>query len=807
MTGPILKALDVTNFRSIRGHIQAPLDAKVVLVHGENGAGKTSLLSAIELALTGRVASLQRADAGYAKQLLHRAAAQGDILLKTCADGKEQTFETRLDAKGVHCETRLEERLAAFFSERAYLPQSLLGQLLQIYQDSGSDKDSPLAKFVGKLLGLDRLDALEAGLKPLIDVRNVRKVVGGWSAAETERTRLERLLDGQRRTRASTVERLDADLKQLGALCTTLALGVEVKEANLDQVDAALLAADDSAAFQTLSDRGHELGTIRRDIAVAGKAAPEPGESGSTPVGTSYDQWETAHGAAAAALRGRIEGLLPDVALPGELGEFVGMAQTHLLAAAKQVSDRAAQARSEAARLASANAERDAARRQLAGIDAEVASMTSDAGGLAAALSELASFIKDDVCPVCERDFAETASGPLADHVHARVRELSGSAARLLTLGRARGDAQALVERLEREIEALTAKAVAPKELTELDRRNAAFETAIAELGAMADILRDGGQRLAADIAARRAASLAQSRNLALLAARETLGAFALAIGAPPLGETETFDAAAARLQTQLETEYGRLDARLTARREAMQLVAAIRTTIERRTEIDSGIQTDMAAWQETDRALNRAQALRDQGLAMRNAVDTVRSTIIRREFNDRLNRLWRDLFVRLAPAEPFVPAFRIPSSATHRLQPKLITHHRFGGQAGGTPGAMLSAGNLNTAALTLFLALHLSVPAELPWLILDDPVQSMDDVHIAHFAALLRTLSKEQGRQVVIAVHDRQLFEYLRLELSPAFADDSLLTLELSRASGRDTLCADKRYGFREETTLLAAA
>jgi ABC-type molybdenum transport system ATPase subunit/photorepair protein PhrA len=34
---------------------------------------------------------------------------------------------------------------------------------------------------------------------------------------------------------------------------------------------------------------------------------------------------------------------------------------------------------------------------------------------------------------------------------------------------------------------------------------------------------------------------------------------------------------------------------------------------------------------------------------------------------------------------------------------------------------------------------------------ILDDPVQSMDDVHIAHFAALLRTLSKEHGRQVMI--------------------------------------------------------
>ena len=113
---------------------------------------------------------------------------------------------------------------------------------------------------------------------------------------------------------------------------------------------------------------------------------------------------------------------------------------------------------------------------------------------------------------------------------------------------------------------------------------------------------------------------------------------------------------------------------------------------------------------------------------------------------------------------------------------------------------------HLNTAALTLFIALHLSVPAQLPWLILDDSVQSMDDVHIAHFAALLRTLSKEHGRQVIVTVQDRKLFEYLRLELSPAYSDDSMLTLELSRRTRRDTVCFSERLSFREETALLVA-
>jgi DNA repair protein SbcC/Rad50 len=49
--------------------------------------------------------------------------------------------------------------------------------------------------------------------------------------------------------------------------------------------------------------------------------------------------------------------------------------------------------------------------------------------------------------------------------------------------------------------------------------------------------------------------------------------------------------------------------------------------------------------------------------------------------------------------------------------------------------------------------------------------VQSVDEVHISQFAALLRTLSKQHGRQVVIiAVQGRPLFDYPCLELSAMF-------------------------------------
>jgi len=786
------------------------LDAKVVLIHGENGAGKTSLLLAIELALTGGVQSLHRADPDYVRHLVHRSASHGSVLLKALEGTVERSFKASLDENGAHSVEALDVPLAAFFRERTFLPQSLLGQLLQIYQEAGSGADSPLAKFVGELLGLDRLDALEAGLKPLVDVRNVRKVVEGWLGAENEKSRLDRLVTDQRKTKESIDETLKNALSELKVLCTALELGVDVGEKTLDVVTAALGESRDLEAFEQLSDKRRRLGAIRREIEQARIAARGQGpipQADAVAASANYAGWLAEHSVRVDALRTRVEALLPDLSLPSDPAQFAEDGVVWLCAEQKRIADRVSQERADMVRYGTAKDERKIALEQRDTIDEEVGRLSTSAGSLGSALAELTSFISDDVCPVCDRDFSELRGGSLADHVHSKVRTLSASAERLLTLGRSRSEVQLVIERLEREIQALSAREIDAKALADLDRQAASMETAIGELGAMAETLLEGSRLRADDVAARRAVSGAQSRHVSLAAARETLSEFALSIGAPDLAEGEAFEAGTARLEELLSSEDGRLERRLSMRRDGIALIATIRAAIVRREEIDATIAVDLASWEHADDALKRAQLLRDQGLAIRDTVDKIRSAIIRREFNDRLNRVWRDLFVRLAPGEPFVPAFRIPLSSTQRLQPKLVTEDRDGGETGGTPGAMLSAANYNTAALTLFIALHLSVPRELPWLILDDPVQSMDDVHIAHFAALLRTLSKEHGRQVMIAVHDRQLFEYLKLELSPAFQDDSLLTLEISRGPRRDSMCISKRFSYKEETALRVVA
>lgn len=544
MSDLILKSLDIDNFRSIRGQIHVPLDAKVVLVHGENGAGKTSLLSAVELALTGKVQSLERADPGYKKQLLHRFAAEGSVLLKILTGESERSFGASLNAAGAQSITALEEPLSAFFRERVFLPQSLLGQLLQIYQDAGNGAASPLAQFVASLLGLDRLDALEAGLKPLVDVRNVRKNVDGWLAAENERSRLDRLLSDQRKAREVLNEQIRNSINELATICTALELVVKVDEESLDEVATKLSDGNDSESFASLTDQRRRLASIKREIQAALSALKSDVvvmPVGADEVSKAFEDWNSLNEARVGALRKRIEILLPNDSLPADPEQFAEAVQIRLRTEQKQISDRGAKARADIARQVAAQNERDLASTQLNNIDAESSLLATNSGSLGAVLAELASFVTDETCPVCDRDFRELDNVPLGEHIHGKVRLLSASAERLLTLGRSRSEVQLTIERLNREIEEIATRKLTDKALAELDRRLSSIDVVINELETMMEVLREGGRLRTADIIVRRAISEAQASHISLATARDTLNEFALSIEVAVLTEGESF--------------------------------------------------------------------------------------------------------------------------------------------------------------------------------------------------------------------------------------------------------------------------
>ncbi|MBI5760910.1 MAG: hypothetical protein HZA46_20500 [Planctomycetales bacterium] len=177
------------------------------------------------------------------------------------------------------------------------------------------------------------------------------------------------------------------------------------------------------------------------------------------------------------------------------------------------------------------------------------------------------------------------------------------------------------------------------------------------------------------------------------------------------------------------------------------------------------------------ERVKDRIEAARD----LRKDVLAVKGEILNQVFNGTLNRLWRELFDRLVKVEPFRPLLGEPESIRGRMHARIQ-----GVTANVAPfpdlAAVLSCGNLNTAALSLFLALNLIEQPKHRVLVFDDPVQNMDDVKAMQFAGLLRAIVQQAGRQLVIAVHERQLFDYLRLELGPTRPNECLIAIELSR-------------------------
>lgn len=79
----------------------------------------------------------------------------------------------------------------------------------------------------------------------------------------------------------------------------------------------------------------------------------------------------------------------------------------------------------------------------------------------------------------------------------------------------------------------------------------------------------------------------------------------------------------------------------------------------------------------------------------------------------------------------------------------------------GGVAVSVMSQGELNALALSLFLPWMMLAESPFRFLIIDDPVQAMDAHKVAGLARVLESVAKT--RQVVILTHDARLLEAIR--------------------------------------------
>ena len=94
-------------------------------------------------------------------------------------------------------------------------------------------------------------------------------------------------------------------------------------------------------------------------------------------------------------------------------------------------------------------------------------------------------------------------------------------------------------------------------------------------------------------------------------------------------------------------------------------------------------------------------------------------------------------------------------------------------------PLVTFSEGQLNAVALSYFLGMALNSPSTpLSFLLLDDPLQSMDVISALGFADMCRRLRTE--RQLILTTHDRRWAELLVRKLRPRVPGTKTIITEL---------------------------
>lgn len=810
---PRLKSLSIQNFRSIRGSVVIPLDAQVVLVHGTNGMGKTSLMSAIELGLTGSISHLDD-QSKYQNFLTHIDTPGGSIqhAIEGMNGRSTGAGQVTFNTSSFDATPALDAADAGFFSERCYLPQAVLGRLLDIYDQKGTT-NSRLTEFVKELLRLDAVDALVDGFNHAFNVTRIRKLAPVYKQLEEAHDLLKRQIERERSGVEAAQEAITQRRSSLNKLIANLdpsaeSIGVDFDVAELrDKVGN---RAGDQAELASVSQQRTEVSNLlsRLDQAAAEGLDTEIAalERDAAASGSLYETWLNSQGAeithALDALREFHSTLSPldGANVEDQVRDALSWCAGEVLRSQRRLDQHSAASEQQTASKTTIQR----ATTRINEINLALEAGTKDVRTLAAALAGIAPHVEGDFCPVCDRNYAEVDSGSLTAHIAETIANLTSEAGRLQALSAERASESERLTAARRDEATADRLVLEAEEIMDLRRS----QSAIALIRSRLEPLQDAatrGQSLFVDFESARR-NLAALRRTGLLSASllpEINAVVERATGQPPTsfpGLREALEAANIALSTRLEAVQAALSSRLAIETELEQYAREAELLSDRQArtiELEARLETMTGAFSSIAIVRKRAKAIAT-------AATQVRSGIVRDVFSGSLNKVWRDLFVRLAPNEQFVPQFRLPDQGNGKVEAVLETFHR-SGQTSGPPGAMLSQGNLNTSALTLFLALNLSVPSQLPWLVLDDPLQSMDDVHIAQFAALLRTLSKGLGKQVVIAVHERALFEYLTLELSPAFAGDSLITVEISRNFEGDAVADPHYYEFEYDKAVVA--
>lgn len=111
-----------------------------------------------------------------------------------------------------------------------------------------------------------------------------------------------------------------------------------------------------------------------------------------------------------------------------------------------------------------------------------------------------------------------------------------------------------------------------------------------------------------------------------------------------------------------------------------------------------------------------------------------------------------------------------------------------------------MSTGQRMALAFSIMITLHKNAPNAPGFLMLDEPVANLDDMHVLNLIDLLRELAIN-GTQIIITTADRQMAKYLRRKFS--FFQNEYTHYELIRKGSEKTVIKENHYGFDKKKAM----
>jgi hypothetical protein len=159
--------------------------------------------------------------------------------------------------------------------------------------------------------------------------------------------------------------------------------------------------------------------------------------------------------------------------------------------------------------------------------------------------------------------------------------------------------------------------------------------------------------------------------------------------------------------------------------------------------------------------------------------IDGLRSAsmlVTRRQVN-QIAPLFQRIYNRIDPH----PTFRVTQIVAGMERGKGHLHVGILDPEAGTKsqdaGPLLSSSQLNSYAVSLFLAMNLALPSlTLKATILDDPLQSLDSINLLGLVDVLRRFRAH--RQIIVSTHEERLMGLLQRKLRPVREGERMITM-----------------------------